>query len=150
MANVSARAEHRFSALTAQAVYDAWLEPERVRIWMQRNIERTGGTARVTDVEIDARVGGWYRFGDVDDDGNENPAWGYYKQLVPGRRLVFTWFVEPDEEAQDNSTVTLALTPEGQGCLAVMTHEMDAQWADYLEPTAKAWISMLKAIEETA
>ncbi|WP_127145323.1 SRPBCC family protein [Pelagibacterium montanilacus] len=150
MANVTARAEHRFATLTPDAVYDSWLDPERVRAWMQRTIARAGRTAQVTDIDIDAREGGWYRFVDLDKDGNANPAWGYYMDMVPGRRQVFTWFVEPEEEAQDNSTVTLELIAEGQGCLAVMTHEMDAQWAEYIEPTAKAWASMLISIEETA
>ncbi|WP_417585172.1 SRPBCC family protein [Pelagibacterium sp.] len=150
MPNVMARTEHRFSGLSADAVYAAWLDPGAVRSWMQRNLERTGSSARITEIDIDPRVGGSYRFSDIDDEGQENPAWGYYRELVPGHRIVFTWFVEPAEEAEDNSTVTLELRRDGAGCVATMTHEMDAQWADYIEPTAKAWKGMLESIEESA
>ncbi|AEQ52250.1 SRPBCC family protein [Pelagibacterium halotolerans] len=149
MANIIAQTEHRFSDLSAEAVYAAWLDPAAVRVWMQRNLERTGSSARITEIAIDSRVGGRYRFSDIDDEGQESPAWGYYRELVPGRRIVFTWFVEPAEETEDNSTVTLELRPDGAGCVATMTHEMDAQWADYIEPTAKAWKGMLESIEET-
>lgn len=146
MPNVTARTEHRFKHLTADAVYAAWLDPDKVRVWMQRNVERTGSKARVT--EIDPRVNGRYRFSDV-EDGEERPAWGYYHALEPGRRIVFSWFVEPQEEQEDNSTVTLMLEPAETGCVAVMTHEMDAAWAEYVEPTTKAWKGMLESIEET-
>ena len=149
MANVIAKTEHRFSDLSADAVYAAWLDPETVRAWMQRNLERNGSNARITDIAINARIGGRYRFSDRDDEGRDNPAWGYYRELAPGRRIVFTWFVEPAEEAEGNSTVTLDLRPDGAGCVATMTHEMDAQWADYVEPTAKAWKGMLQSIEDT-
>lgn len=149
MANVTARAEYRFSGLSADEVYAAWLEPEKVRLWMQRNLERNGSAARVTEIEIDPRVGGRYRFIDV-DGVQERPAWGYYRELVPGRRIVFTWFVEPEEEVEDNSTVSLTLEPTETGCIATMAHDMDAQWADYIGQTAKAWQGMLEAIDETA
>lgn len=150
MPNVIAKTEHHFANLSADEVYAAWLEPAAVRVWMQRNLERTGRSARVSEIAIDPRVGGKYRFSDIDDEGRENPAWGYYRELVPGRRIVFTWFVEPAEEAEDNSTVALELRPDREGCVAIMSHEMDAQWADYIEPTARAWKGMLESIEESA
>jgi hypothetical protein len=34
--------------------------------------------------------------------------------------------------------------------VAILSHEMDAQWSDYIEPTAKAWKGMLESIEESA
>jgi uncharacterized protein YndB with AHSA1/START domain len=150
MPNVTAKTEHHFANLSADEVYAAWLDSAAVRVWMQRNLERTGRSARISEITIDPRVGGRYRFSDIDNEGQENPAWGYYRELVPGHRIVFTWFVDPAEEAEDNSTVTLELRPDGAGCVAIMSHEMDAQWSDYIEPTARAWKGMLESIEESA
>ncbi|SDG51182.1 SRPBCC family protein [Pelagibacterium luteolum] len=148
MPNVTARTEHRFSNHSAEQVHKAWLDPDMVRAWMTRNVQTRAPSAQVTRIEIDPRVGGRYFFESV-EEGEASPGWGNYRAIEPGRVLVFTWFVTPEEEDEDNSTVTLTLSPSGNGCVATMTHEMDEEWADYIEPTAKAWNGMLKAIEAT-
>lgn len=148
MANFSAETAYRFATLTPDEVYSAWIDPEKVQRWMSHQLASQPGEGTVTGVEIDARPGGRYRFSGL-QDGEQSDSWGYYRELIPGRRLVFTWFVEPGEEEEDNSTVTLELESEGSGCRARMAHEMDEQWAEYSEQTAAAWHSMSKAIDET-
>lgn len=148
MANIVARTEHRFPDHSAAAVYDAWLDPEKVSAWMTKNLLADPDPGRVTNIEIDPRIGGKYRFSGT-QNGEQSDSWGYYRALDPGKRIVFTWFVTPEEEEEDNSTVTLDLRPEGSGCVAAMSHEMDEEWAAYAEQTANAWNRMLRAIEET-
>lgn len=147
MANtVVARAEHRFERLGAEAVYEAWVDPDRLRVWMEHHLKAREGAAQVTRIEVDPVVGGRFFFADSREGGE---AWGDYRVLEKPRRIVFSWFVTPEEEEEDMSLVTLEIEPQGAGCLAVMSHEMSAEWADYIEPTARAWGSMLKAIDET-
>lgn len=145
---VTATARHVFTSLTPDQVFSAWLDPTLVERWMARNLAARPGRGQVTTIEIDAVVGGRYRFGGM-QDGQPSDSWGYYREIEPGRRLVFTWFVDEDEEKEDNSTVTLDLKAQGSGTLATMSHEMDARWAEYLSQTADAWQGMLKAIDET-
>lgn len=145
---VTAVARHEFATLTPEQVYDAWLDPAKVRAWSDRNLKRRDPSSAVTRIEIDPKVGGRYLFADI-RDGEETEAWGYYRALEKPERIVFTWFTTPEEETEDNSTVTLELARNGSGCVATMSHEMSAEWADYIEQTANAWRGMLKAIEDT-
>jgi len=147
MSNIVAKTEYSFASLTPKQVYGAWLDPEQVREWMTRNMKARGGDYEVTRIEIDPVIGGHYLFAGK-QDGEQSDSWGYYRELEPGRRLVFTWFVDEDEERENNSTVTLELTADGQGTRASMSHEMDAQWEPYADQTAAAWHGMLKAIDQ--
>ena len=148
MTNTIAATEYTFARVTPRQVYDAWLDPALVRRWVDRNMKAKSGNYDVTDIRIDPVVGGRFFFGGK-QDGEQSDAWGYYRELVPGRRIVFTWFVETGEEKEDNSTVTLDLEPLGEGTLARMSHEMDAQWEPYAAQTAEAWRGMLEAIDRT-
>ena len=148
MTNIIAATDYTFSTLSPQQVYDAWIDPEVVRQWMTRNMDAKFNDFKITGIHIDPVVGGRYRFAGQ-QDGQPSDSWGYYRELDPGRRLVFTWFVDESEEAEDNSTVTLDLQAHGSGTFAKMSHEMDAQWEQYAPQTAVAWHGMLKAIDET-
>ncbi|MGH6978452.1 MAG: SRPBCC family protein [Brevundimonas sp.] len=143
---VAATASHDFSSLTADAVYDAWTDQGLFRKWMERHLGERDEDARVTRVEADAVVGG--RF-DLADTREGSEAWGYYRVLERPERIAFTWFVSPEEEAEDNSLVTISIVPQGKGCAVTVSHRMDAEWADYVERTADAWKSMLEAIDQT-
>ena len=123
---VKAIARHVFSTLTATQVYDAWVDEGQLRRWMEHHLKERDPAAAVTRVEVDAVVGGRFDFADT-REGSE--AWGYYRVLDRPRQIVFTWFVSAEEEEDDNSTVTLDLVPQDKGCVATMTHEMDAEWA---------------------
>lgn len=146
---VVAVARHEFADLAPEQVFDAWIDPAKVRAWGNYNLKERDPSAEVTRIEIDPVVGGRFVFADR-REGEDSEAWGYYRALERPRRIVFTWFVTPEEEAEDNSTVTLEIVPDGKGSIATMSHEMSAEWAEYIEPTAKAWGGMLRAIEATA
>ena len=148
MTSVVAATDYTFSSLSLEQVYEAWLDPALVRRWMSRNMEAKFEDYEVTDIRIDPVVGGRFFFGGK-QGGEPSDAWGTYRELVPGQRIVFTWFVDADEEKEDNSTVALELEPYGAGTRARMCHEMDAQWEPYAAQTAQAWRGMLKAIDQT-
>jgi len=145
---VTAVARHHFVGLMPDQVYDAWIDPATVRAWGARNLGDRDPSSAVTRIEIDPVVGGRFLFADI-RDGEETETWGYYRALERPTRLVFTWFTSPEEEEEDRSTVTLEITPQDHGCVATMSHEMSAEWADYIEQTANAWKGMLISIEET-
>lgn len=148
MTNTIAATNYTFSTLSPEQVYEAWLDPGLVRRWMSRNMEAKFKDYEVTDIRIDPVVGSRFFFGGK-QGGEPSDAWGYYRELFPGQRIVFTWFVDAGEEEEDNSTVTLELEPYGLGTRARMTHEMDAQWEPYASQTAQAWRGMLQAIDQT-
>jgi uncharacterized protein YndB with AHSA1/START domain len=141
---IEARVTHRFRA-SAERVFDAWLDPEMARGWMSLPFPGLG-PMDVRRVEIDARVGGRFTFSDMRKQG-EAVHWGYYREIDRPRKLVFTWFTSPEDEAADNSVVTLTIAPDGEGCIATLVHSMDTKWADYIKLTEKGWGGMLGQID---
>jgi uncharacterized protein YndB with AHSA1/START domain len=142
---IEARVSHRFTA-SAERVYDAWLDPAQARLWMTAALKSGGLAGDVRSIEIDPRVGGRFLFSDM-RNGMEARHWGTYLELDRPRKIVFTWIVDPADEA-DPSRVTLTIEPDGTGCTATIVHEMDAKWADYTSRVEGGWGRMLQATGE--
>jgi len=71
--------------------------------------------------KADVRVGGRFHVGFRDNDGDQHDVSGIYKEVVPGRRLVFSWAwrTTPERESQ----VTIDLKPDGDSTILTLTHE---------------------------
>jgi len=112
------RVTRRFSA-PPERVFDAFLEPEVAGRWLFATALRP-----MTDVEIDARVGGSFRFAER-RDGEPVEHTGEYVEIVPHRRLVFILSMadRPRE-----------ITPRKTGCELTLTHEkMPPEYANHAE-----------------
>ena len=140
---IEAKVTHRFQA-PAEQVYDAWLNPAQVRLWMAAALQSFGLAGDIRRIEIDARAGGKFFFSDM-RDGTETRHWGNYLELDRPRKIVFTWIVDESEEANP-SKVTLTIHPEMNGCTATIVHEMDEKWIDYVSRTESGWKRMLEQI----
>ena len=83
-------------------------DPERLRRW------------QTVSAVVDLRAGGQYRW-------TINPghvAAGAYRELEPGKRIVFGWGWEGNEDlGPDASTVTVTLEPADGGTLVTLVHE---------------------------
>jgi uncharacterized protein YndB with AHSA1/START domain len=139
-----AKTVHEFKA-SAERVFDAWLDPEKVRVWSAQPIPGMPAFD-IRRVEIDARIGGKFTFSDMREDG-EAVHWGYYLEIHRPRKLVFTWFTSDEEEQEQSSVVTLTIEPRDHGCRATIVHSMDARWAEWVERTAMGWSFMLRQID---
>jgi len=67
-------------------VWRAWTDPQALARWWG-----PGPVDSVTSAVMDVRVGGRYRIAFLAPDGVEHEAFGEYLEVVPNRRLVFTW-----------------------------------------------------------
>ena len=67
-----------------EKVFEAWTRPEIIQQWMGP------GPVTVTRVPADAKVGGSYRI-EMDNAGTKYVTFGEYLEVVPNRKLVFTW-----------------------------------------------------------
>ena len=76
-------------------------------------------------IALEPRVGGQYRI--VMHRPNAEPLTvsGIYREVVPNRRLVFSWAWQSTPERQ--SQVSIDLRPDGDGTMLTLTHE---QFAD--------------------
>lgn len=141
-ARIEARVQHRFAA-PPERIFDAWLDPAMVRVWLAAALRESGLAGEIGTVEIDPRPGGRFVFSDW-RGGVEARHWGTYLELERPRRIAFTWIVDPSGEA-DPSRVTITIEPDGSGCIVTLVHEMDAAWVDYLSRTEAGWSRMLRA-----
>ena len=105
-------------SVPAEMIYDAWLDPESVKIWMY-----PGEGVSVPNPEIDARVGGKFQF-DMEIGGdNRLPHFGEYKVLEKPHKIQFTWN-SANTENQD-TLVTISIEPiDSQSCQLQLVHEL--------------------------
>jgi uncharacterized protein YndB with AHSA1/START domain len=99
-------------------VYKAWTDPAQLREWWGPESVRT------TNLIGDVRVGGKYRWELVTSEGEEMVVFGEYRELVPGKKIVFTWKWDDDEawEAR-NSIVTVEFSDRDGGTEVRLVHE---------------------------
>jgi uncharacterized protein YndB with AHSA1/START domain len=129
------RVSHRFNA-SAERVFDAWLDPKRAGQWLFAT-----PTGEMIRVEIDARVGGSFRFVDR-RDGEDVEHVGTYLELDRPRRLVFEFGV-PKFWAE-RTRVSVEIVPLGAGCELTLTHE--GVLLDYASRTQAGWTTILAGL----
>src|SRR5216683_7976116 len=95
-------------------VFDAWLDPDGMRVWM------CPGDARFVAAEVEPRVGGRFRIVMGREPGGVEHT-GEYRELHRGRRLVFTWISENTFGRE--TLVTIELRPIGDETEVTLTHE---------------------------
>jgi uncharacterized protein YndB with AHSA1/START domain len=109
-----------------QQVFDAWLKPEIMKQWWLN-----GDGEPMTHCEIDARVGGryvWKQFGACEIEGVKYTGdyeWvmqGKFLEIIPPRRIVFTWNVNHQPPTVDEK-VTVEFHECDGGTEIVITHE---------------------------
>ena len=100
---------------TPEKVYAAWTEPKTLKKWMSPS-----DAMEVAVAETDLKVGGKYRIVMREPDGSEHKVGGVYKELEPGRKIVFTWVWEGD--AKTETLVTVELRKNGVGTELTLTH----------------------------
>lgn len=128
-----------------QKVYDTWLDASLYPKWFAPD----PGT-RCTSATIDARVGGKYRI-EIDTPQRLFVGFGEYIELVPGKRLVFTWSWEGEPGFGENSRITIELfeaeNPHGDGPATeiVFTHAGLNTAAERSEHTG-GWWGCLRAL----
>lgn len=139
---------------TAAQLYDTWLNPAKVNIWLAEALRIGGLPGEIVRVLGNPVVGGEFLW--VDQRGKQEARhWGTYLALERPRLLHFTWIVD-EAEADDPSEVKITLQPAGpaeapeQSCLVKLEHTMDAAWKEYVPRVEASWARMLGQAAELA
>ena len=132
----------RFINAPPARVYAAWTDPVQLKEWW--------GPKEVQTLKFvaDTRVGGKYRWDLVGKDGEKMSVFGEYRELVPGKKIVFTWQWK-DDEVWDNftSVVTVELTDAGEGTELRLRHEQLPSEASRHRHN-EGWNSVLDRLEK--
>jgi uncharacterized protein YndB with AHSA1/START domain len=108
----------RFINAPRARVYAAWTDPTQLKEWWGPESVRT------RNLVADARVGGKYRWDLTNPEGEEMTVFGEYRELVPGKRIVFTWKWDDDKNWEEhNSVVTVELSDRDGGTEVRLVHE---------------------------
>jgi uncharacterized protein YndB with AHSA1/START domain len=108
-----------------ERVWHALTDPQALKLWMGPS-----DAFSVPVAECDVRVGGRYRLVMKAPDGEMHDVSGVYREVVPNRKLVYTWAWKSTPERE--SLVTLRLRAAGGGTELTLTHEQffDAEARD--------------------
>src|SRR6266478_6514360 len=108
----------RFINAPPARVYAAWTDPAQLKEWWGPESVRT------RNLTADPSVGGKYRWDLTNSEGEEMTVFGEYRELVSGKKIVFTWKWDDDEVWQNHtSVVTVELTDRDGGTELRLTHE---------------------------
>ena len=132
----------RFISVHPARVYDAWTDPAQLRQWFGPENVRT------RNISADVRVGGKYRWDLTNAEGEEMSAFGEYRELIPGKKIVFTWQWD-DDEAWENRTsvVTIELFERGRGTELRFRHEQLPS-EESRDRHNEGWNSFLNRLEQ--
>jgi glutathione S-transferase len=123
------RVERTFEA-PAEAVFDAWTNPEVLRRWWTAN-----PAWEPADAEIDLRVGGGYRLAIRDPEAEEDHVVvGTYREISRPQRLVYSWAWEgtgPYAGHESEVAVTFQEDPPGRTTVVI-------EHAGLLDDTSRA------------
>jgi uncharacterized protein YndB with AHSA1/START domain len=123
-------------------VYAAWTDPVQMKQWFGPENVQT------RDLIVDARVGGKFRWDLTNSRGEKMTMRGEYRELQPGKKIVFTWQWEDDEDWKDHiSIVTVELDDADGGTELRLTHEQLPN-EESREGHTRGWNSALDKLEK--
>lgn len=124
---------HTFDA-PAALVFSLWSNPEHMKRWM-------GPQGYVCPAaEIDFRVGGAYRGMMKSPKNEENWFGGVYREIVPHRRLVFTFAWDAGPSGSVETLVTITFT-ERDGKTVQMFHQTPFTSVEARDRHVGGWVS---------
>lgn len=107
----------RHYPVAPEKVWRAWTDPQAVKLWWG-----PGPGEPVSAAELDVRVGGRFRIVFGGAQGTEHECAGVYKEVVPNRKLVFTWHW-PRTTPERVSVVTIEFRGSPSGTELILKHE---------------------------
>ncbi len=121
-------------------VWRAITEPEMLKQWMAPSDD-----FRIPVAEAELRVGGRYHIIMNAPDGEVHDVSGVYREIVPSRKLVYTWAWKSTPERE--SVVTIELRASGSGTELTLKHEQFAD-AGARDRHQHGWMGCLARLEK--
>jgi uncharacterized protein YndB with AHSA1/START domain len=131
----------RVLSAPADRVFAAWTSAESLRQFI------TPGNPGHADVECDVRVGGKFRIDMQGTDGKVFKHNGEYLEVIPPKRLKFTWISASTN--QRPTVVTIDFKPLGEKTEITLVHDgLDS--VKNVEGHTKGWTAILEQLADVA
>jgi uncharacterized protein YndB with AHSA1/START domain len=127
---------HRLFSVSADEVFDAWLDPEAIGKFL---FSVEDGRDEILEIRLQAEVGGAFAFV-IRRAGQRIVHGGTYLVLHRPVRLSFTWGAQEDA---GRSEVALEIAPAPDGCEVFLTQELPPEWASFKPQAEAAWKKIL-------
>ena len=132
----------RFINAPRARVYAAWTDPAQLKEWWGPE------TVRTRNFAADVRVGGKYRWDLINQEDEEMSVFGEYRELVPEKKIVFTWKWDDDDVWENrNSVVTVELFDAAGGTELHLRHEQLPS-TESRDRHNEGWNSVLDQLEK--
>ncbi len=132
----------RFIRASRDRVYAAWTDPAQLKKWFGPENVQT------RNLIADVRVGGQFRWDLTDQEGKEITISGEYREVEPGKKIVFTWRLEEDEDWKNHSsTVTVEFFDREGGTEIHLIHE-NLPTEPSRDDHTQGWNSVLNKLEK--
>ena len=128
----------RMIAAPAVDVFSAWTNPEQLRQWWDPR------PVRCLDAEVDLRVGGRYRIGNLFPDGRVIWIEGEFQTVTPPHLLEYTFRTGVDAPA---SLVTVQFETRVGGTDVIVTHRHIPNVA-MRDDHERGWVGCLDGLTE--
>lgn len=90
-------------------VYAAWTDVTQLKHWFGPENVQT------RDIIADAREGGEFRWDLINSEGEEMTMRGQFRELQPGKKIVFTWQWQNDEDWKNHTSIVTVELFDGDG-----------------------------------
>jgi len=132
----------RFINAPPARVYAAWTDPAQLKNWFGPEWVQT------REIIADARVGGKFRWDLINCDGEEKTIEGEYREIIPGKKIVFTW-KHKDDKLWENRTsmVTVEFSDRNGGTELRLKHEQLPS-EESRDDHNQGWNSLLDKLEK--
>jgi uncharacterized protein YndB with AHSA1/START domain len=128
-----------------EKVWRAWTDPQALKQWWG-----PGGPEAVSLVQLDVRVGGRFRILFGGPRGDDHEVQGSYREVVPNRRLAFTW-TWPRTTPERESLVTITFNAVGGGTELDFVHaqHFDEKVRDgHLQGWSEAFVKLDRFLQQ--
>jgi uncharacterized protein YndB with AHSA1/START domain len=132
----------RFINVSPARVYEAWTDLAQLREWFGPENVRT------RNLTADVRVGGKYRWDLTSPEGEDMSAFGEYKELVQGKKIVFTWQWDDDEAWENRSSVVTIELFERRGGTELRFRHEQLPSEESRDRHNEGWNSLLDGLEQ--
>jgi uncharacterized protein YndB with AHSA1/START domain len=132
----------RFINAPPARVYTAWTDPAQLREWFGPENVRT------RNIAAELRVGGKYRWDVITQDGEDWAAFGEYRELVPGKKIVFTWQWDDDEAWKNQTSVVTVEFFDRDGGMELRLRHERLPSEESRDRHNEGWNSLLDRLEQ--
>ena len=122
-------------------VYTAWTDPAQMKQWFGPENVQT------RDLIADARVGGTFRWDLTNSEGERMTMRGEYRELQLGKKIVFTWQWEADEDWENHISIVTVELDDADGETKLRLRHEQLPNEESRDGHRQGWNSTLNKLE---